>query len=265
MNNIGGIFLMMCCFFSCTISDKNQKMENETLKAINKDMINNPYYFIPDLGDGYFNLGLSRISLYGNKENHVIVFEKTGYHNRKRAIVITLHYFGNCLQNMPIVANGRYVSNTDYIDLFSEENFELIEEDFELLSPAVDSIIIRGKKLKVSQDINDYIKLGIEVDTLDNPKKLIDFISFMRYNCEIYPELFRATEKEKREKIPDSLTHIMVINDWYHEYYTKSDDFLSSETMKLLIEVIENEDTTLWKPTQEPNNHWSNWLDSGNL
>jgi len=38
----------------------------------------------------------------------------------------------------------------------------------------------------------------------------------------------------------------------------------NQETFKLISKILLTKDTTYWKPTMKPNNHWSNW-ESGNL
>ncbi len=45
-------------------------------------VIVNPGYFFMDLGHGYFYTANSRLSLFSNRRDWAIVFEKSGYANR---------------------------------------------------------------------------------------------------------------------------------------------------------------------------------------
>lgn len=61
------------------------------------------------------------------------------------------------------------------------------------------------------------------------------------------------------------LPKLMTINSFhYHSVYDKSVPPSTQETYKLIARVLVTRDTMNWKPTQKPNNHWTNW-ESGNL
>jgi hypothetical protein len=57
----------------------------------------------------------------------------------------------------------------------------------------------------------------------------------------------------------------MTINEFHFvSAYNKSKPPSIQETYKLIAKVLLTKDTTNWKPTEKPNNHWTNW-ESGNL
>lgn len=87
----------------------------------------------------------------------------------------------------------------------------------------------------------------------------------IRYLNETDSLVISATEDEIKKHIPADLPKIMTINEFHFEsVYDKDNPPSTQETYQLIAKVLVTKDTTFWKPTMKPNNHWSNW-ESGNL
>jgi len=231
------------------------------------------YNFILDLEHGYCVTASSRIHLYADKNRWAIVLEKSGYQNRGGDAEIELNYFGNCI-NCPVdkYPERNYISNSHNIVLISGDEYERIRnkegsdmEQFELISPSANEVVVQGGKIKIEHDSSKYIHFGISPRNFDNPKHLIGFDDLVRYLNETNPTVISARENEIKEHIPADIPKLMTVGNFHFESIYRHPALPSSqETYQLLAKILAARDPSLWKPTLKPNNHWSNWT-SGNL
>ncbi|MEL6972088.1 MAG: hypothetical protein AAFO02_18115, partial [Bacteroidota bacterium] len=202
-----------------------------------------------------------------------VVFEKGGYQNRASSVEVELYYVGNCIEYILSNYSGRaYISNTKNIELISSKELERIEnrsgtdvEQFELIDSSIKEVEIRGKRAAANLNPQQYDELNIPLRKHENPRKLIGFGDLVRYFVETNPLLIYAQEEEIRTQIPEALPKIMTI-DSFHHLSVYNEDVVPSEieTFQLIAKVLVSKNSTIWKPTLTPNNHWSNWK-SGNL
>ena len=230
------------------------------------------YNFFLDLEHGYCETAGNRIHLYADASRWAIVFEKNGYRNRGGAADIELNYVGNCV-DYPVsrYPERNYISNSASVTLISGEEYERIVntdgiemELFELISAEVTHINIRSESVEIEQDALKYESAGIELRDYDNPRSLIGFGDVVRYLNETNPLAISATEEEIKRHIPTDLPKLMTINEFH--FISHYDDILPAgqETFQLIAKVLKTGNSAYWKPTLNPNNHWSNW-DSGDL
>jgi hypothetical protein len=230
------------------------------------------YNFFLDLEHGYCETAGNRIHLYADKERWVVVFEKNGYQNRGGNADIELDYIGNCVEYIKENYDDyTYISNMGLIELITGKEYERVckndsgEDYFELINPKIESIELRGKMVKIEHDPAKYKALGIEPCKYDNPDELVGFGELIKYFNETSPDLIRAQEEEIKQHIPKDLPKIMTIDKFhFSSIYDKDIPPHEQELYQLIAKVLVNGDSSFWKPTQEPNNHWSNW-ESGNL
>lgn len=223
-----------------------------------------------DLEHGYCETAGSRIHLYANKKRWAIVFEKCGYQNRGDDAEIELDYIGNCIDYIIETYPERsYITNTSNIVLISPEEYERIssknEDDFELISPAANSLTIRGQEVPLEQDKAKYLALGIHLRHDDNPQHLIGYGDLVRFLSATNPVVMSATDQEIRQHIPQDIPKLMTIDHFhFSSLYDKASPPSTQETYQLIAKVLATGDSANWKPKLKPNNHWSNW-ESGNL
>ena len=125
--------------------------------------------------------------------------------------------------------------------------------------------MVHDKKIPLIQETTAYAKVGISLNGPDNPKHLISYGNLIRYLNDTDPSIINATEKEIRQYLPNDLPKLMVIDKFHFEsIYDKHNLPGKNETYQLIAKILAKRDTSLWKPTLKPNNHWSNW-ESGNL
>jgi hypothetical protein len=247
----------------------NQKTILDDLDSADKE---DPYKFWFILDHGYFYTAGNRITLFADEKNWAIVFEKSGYANRGTRIEIEITYFGNCLKNLDKAgSDNQFTCNTKYISLMEGSVIDNLSDGFELISKKVENIQIHGQILRVEHDLQKYLNKGIVIRDFENPKKLIDIVSLVRYLDEEYPESFRANDSEIRKCIPQNIPKILTINKWHQKDYGYYDNKILGtkpsryETFQQIAKVLDTKDTSYWKPTLKPNNHWKNWPKAGGL
>ncbi len=231
------------------------------------------YNFFPDLEHGYRETAGNRIHLYADSTRWAVVFEINGYQNRSISAEIELLYFGNCI-DYPIdkYSERNYIANSSRVSLIDPSEYERIEnkegeemETFELIGKNITEIKIRGEYIPFENDYKKYEALGIKIRDYENPKKLISFGDIVRYISDTNPKLISATEDEIKLHIPKNLPKLMTINEYHFiSAYDESIQPSKQETYKLIAKIILTKDTSNWKPSEKPNNHWTNW-ESGNL
>ncbi len=110
-----------------------------------------------------------------------------------------------------------------------------------------------------------YIELGISPRDFENPKRLVGFEGLIRFLNETIPGTLSATSEDIREQLPSDLPKLMEINKFHFESaYNKELPPTKQETYQLIAKILVTKDIALWRPTLNPNNHWSNW-ESGHL
>jgi hypothetical protein len=228
--------------------------EESVLKHLDNSIVGDYNDFI-DLGHGYFELANCRLTLFKDKDDWAMVFEKFGYNARGgQPVQIQISFFGNCLRDKPVF-NGIF-SNLDFLDI--ENNI------YEVVEKQEDTITIRGCKVKIPTDLDSYQKYGIDWDF--DGKIYIGAV--LKYLTETSPYLTRATENEIRRYLPENLNKILTIDDWFQEEYHQFAPTVrpsKQETFKLIAKVLVSGNATLYKPTTKSNTHWSFWLDSGKM
>ncbi len=226
-----------------------------------------------DLEHGYFATAGNRIHLYADTNRWAIVFEKNGYANRAGDAEIELDYVGNCI-DYPVdkFPGQNYITNSSLISLITGEEYERIRnksgldmEQFELIDPNADHVIVRDRKVPIEHDENKYTSLGIFPRDYDNPRHLVSFEGLVRYISETEPLIVNATGNDIMPYLPADLPEILTIDKFHFESSYNADDFPSNqETYQLVAKVLVARDPGLWKPKEVANNHWSNW-ESGHL
>jgi hypothetical protein len=70
-----------------------------------------------------------------------------------------------------------------------------------------------------------------------------------------------ATHDEVARFFPRGLPpELLVVDEWRHVDLSGDEKPSQSETFQMLANVIAVGDPSLYKPTEQPNTHWSNWL-----
>ncbi|MBB4036874.1 hypothetical protein GGR21_002787 [Dysgonomonas hofstadii] len=279
-------FFIMCNTMADKVPFTEERILNELDLAFNhhpgmyfpvadKSVIK--YNFFLDLEHGYCETAGSRIHLYADSLDWAIVFEKSGYQNRGGYATIALDYIGNCVdyiieryeEHVPVPYTS--IANTKYIYLVTGEEYERIRnrqgsemEQFELISDTITSVKVRNRVVNLKYDPVLYAEMGVAGE-FENPRNLLSYGGLIRYIHDTQPDVVQATETDIRTNIPRNLSKIMTLNKFhFSSFYDKKTLPSKQELFQLIAKILVTQDSSYWKPTQEPNNHWRNWK-SGNL
>jgi hypothetical protein len=231
------------------------------------------YHFWLDLEHGYCETAGSCIHLYADDDRWAVVAEKSGYQNRGGTAEIELYYFGNCIDyHISTYQERSYISNLNRIILIYGDEWDRVRnkegedmEQFELISPGAEYIMIRDTRVPIEQDISKYRNLGIHSREYDNPRNLISFEDLLRYFNDTNPAVLKATEAEIRQHIPGDIRKLMTIDAFhFSSAYADGHNPRKEELYQLIAKILVTKDLSHWNPTLPANNHWSNW-ESGNL
>ncbi|MCO5285782.1 MAG: hypothetical protein M9898_05170 [Chitinophagaceae bacterium] len=229
--------------------------------------------FFPDLEHGYCLTAGNRIHLYADSDHWAIVFEKSGYQNRRTSAEIELSYFGNCINyQIEHYPTGNYITNSYCVVLIDADEYGRIEnsegdemQTFEFIGKHIQEIKIRNKFVPIENDYTHYEKAGVPITEENNPGRLIGFGDLIRYLHQTNPQLISATEDELRTHLTADVPKLMQIDHYHFESaYNKTNPPSQQECWKLIAGVLISQDAGNWSPTLAPNNNWRNW-ESGNL
>lgn len=221
----------------------------------------------------YFYTAGSAMTLFADDTRWAFVFEKSGYSQQSGYPQIELTYFGNCLHSLDKAGHiGQFTHNAKYLPLIDFElSQQLIDEadDYNLIKREIECVTIRGQQVVINQNPDDYEGSGIRLRDYENPNRLTDYCSLVRYWADNQADKLLAMEDELRTCIPENLPKLMRIDAWYHQSYSvehnlgvKPSDY---ETYPMMADVLVKGDPACWKPTLSPNNAWRNWPQAGSL
>lgn len=226
-------------------------------------------FAFPMLDNGYVYLAASRLSLFRSDENWAVVFEIFGYsprvghpdlsivtisselHDRnKPADYVSTEAYENYLMNNPYweMRNFWPISNEEWMD---REKLEFVAVNGE--------IVMRGQKVNIPRP-NTYSSKGVDVD--EAQPSVFELCRFLAHD---HRQELLATESERRVSVLPSMKQIMLIDEWHHPDLVNGQPPSQTETFRQLARVLETNDTALYSPAEQPNNHWKNWPKGGTL
>jgi hypothetical protein len=85
----------------------------------------------------------------------------------------------------------------------------------ESLKPNADYWIVRGRKVPLSHNKQEYLNAGIELKEFEPGEIAIEEVG--RLLVTKYRDLFRATNEELYKSLPTDLNKILVLDQWYHK------------------------------------------------
>src|SRR5687768_3581463 len=174
--------------------------EAQILSTLDNYKWNNYCQFI-DLGHVYSYLIDCRLNVFrGDDDKWAIAAERLGHNPGAEGILLDIYYFGNCLDNLEYY-NGEYsnyyaVSPVDWNDFI-----ETVDGD--VLKPGAKFWNIRGEKIELSHNKQDYIDAGIELKEYEPGEISVEEVG--RLLVTKHRDLLRATDNELYKSIPAHL------------------------------------------------------------
>jgi len=187
-----------------------------------------------DLGHPYAVLIDSRLNIFrGDNDNWGIAAERLGYNPRAGGIMLDICYYGNCLINLEHY-NGQDINYYTVSPVDWDSFIDAI--DGETLKPNAEYWIVRGEKVKLSHDKQNYIRTGIEL--IEDEPNAIRVEEAARLAIIGNRKVFRATDNELYKSLTSDLKKILVIDEWYHKDFNEIiQPFISDEHLKQTFDM----------------------------
>ena len=192
------------------------------------------YCHFIDLGHAYSYLIDCRLNVFKDDSGKwAIVGERLGYNPRAGRIMLDIFYFGNCLINLESY-NGQ---DTNYYSVYPIDMERFSDTGYvEVLTKDARFWDIRGNKVELSHQREDYVDAGIELKEYEPGEIRLEEAG--RWLIIKHQDLLRATDQELYKSIPKSLKKILVLDEWYHRDYTEiSRPVVSDEHLRATYEL----------------------------
>lgn len=197
-------------------------------------------FVFPMLDNGYVFPVDSRLRAFRDSGRWALAIECLGYSPRAGRLQNCIHLFGNCLKRSPGTANEDFLCPVEG-DIEDPENPGCLRSD-------VDALLIRGHE--------------IPLPSTTEPRQLIDVF---RDLVPDHRDLLLATEDEIRDRLPPDLPQVLQLETWNHPDLSGDEKPSQSECFLQLADLMASGDVSRYRPTRDPNTHWSNWPDGGAL
>ena len=227
-------------------------------------------FTFPMLDNGYVYPAASRLSLYRTAEEWAVVVEVFGYSPRSFLPDARIYTFASriCDRDIPKGYGPKEISNLLALNPNNDMRFVFPVEpgdwqddrDFVVAEKATE-LIVRGQKHLIPSR-EKYAQRGISLE--DSPR--VQVFELCRFLANDLRNAVLATEAERRKSIMPTMVQILQLDEWHHPKTGDSEERPSrSETFQQLVQVLATGSTDLYRPSQPPNTHWSNWPDGGSL
>lgn len=233
-----------------------REIEREILDQLDKcaaDVLD-----FPVLNHGYGYPADVRLSAYRDAKAWAIFIEKLEAYNRSQEhehLRTELFVFGNDVAHGPgwlrsgllLTGDGPGGPLFDEADIVGQR-----------ISPSATDMTIRGKVVPITTDPDAYDEAGIE---LSEPPSIQGF-ELLRFLAPKHRNRLFATDKEIAERLGRRMPLLLRLDEWHHPDEEKPSD---TECFLMLAKAIAADDASLYRPTEPPNTHWSNWPFAGSI
>jgi hypothetical protein len=216
-------------------------------------------FTFPFLDNGYVYMGGTKLHLYRDDTQWIIIIEVIGFNYRSgghNGICNCLYVFGNCLAYPPGTKEDNFLPLTE--DFEEQPTFDEFQE---VLNPISDFFYLKGVKTRIPHSQIEYNNYGIELEYDD----AITVFEFLRLLVDKFPNQVFVDGKEIAARIPIDIPLILQLQEWHHPDCSNSELPSENETFQQLAKVLETGNIQFYKPTHKPNTHWSNWPEGGTL
>lgn len=223
----------------------------------------------PVLDHPYVFLAASRLSLYRSAEDWALVVETFGYNPRAGDPYVCvwtaasrLHARNPSENYVSEAAFANYLRSHPHDDarFFHPIDGEWIGE-MECVNPAADHLVLRGERITLPSRA-DYREYGIG---LAAPGEVRVF-ELCRWLAATHREGVLADPIERRCSVRPEMALMLSLDEWHHPRVMGFPERPgNTETFRQLADVLATGDVGHYRPSQPPNNHWSNWPAGGSL
>lgn len=226
----------------------------------------------PMLDNGYVYLAATRLSLHRSETDWALVTEVFGFSPRAGDPDVTISTFASRLHErdkpnsyVDRKAWEAYLANNPHNEHRSFFPLDLTgsrpDDDGELLERTATTVNLRGASIAIP-NVAECERLGIR---LESPPTLQVF-ELCRALAATHRAEVLASPLERRVSVLPEMQEILVLDEWHHpDVADESERPSRSEAFRQIAEVLVSGDAARYRPTQQPNTHWSNWPAGGTL
>jgi hypothetical protein len=228
-------------------------------------------YVFPMLDNGYIYLAATRMALFRSPQDWAIVIEVFGFSPRAGLPDTCIQTFASRLHNRNSIgdyvtpqAYENYLANNPHNE--SRSMFPIAPGDWqdsesgEVVAPSAVSVTVRDDVFQLPSAA-EFDKCGI---TLVEPPH-IQVFELCRLLADRARDQVLATPNERRVSILPEMKQILLLDCWHHPNLVEGERPSQSETFLQLADVLITGDVSRYRPTLEPNTHWKNWPEGGQL
>jgi hypothetical protein len=125
------------------------------------------------------------------------------------------------------------------------------------ISSSAKDMTIRGIIAPVTTEPQEYADAGI---ILKDPPRIQGY-ELLRLLAPRYLDSFFATDSELAERLGRAMPRVIRLYEWRHcDVHMEMPG--TCEAFQLVADAIVHNDSTRYRPTEQPNTHWSNWPDA---
>jgi hypothetical protein len=217
-------------------------------------------FTFPMLDNGYVYLADTRLTAYRDEFRWALLIEVLGAHHRAGGydgINNCLHCYGNCLSCPVGTANENILAF-----LGDGEGVRLFDEEYQwYVNRAAHSLRLRESLIPLNLDEN--FLTSKEIVPEEAPQ--ITGAELLRSLVPEFSGLLFAAESELRQRVPSDIPMILRLEEWNHPDLVADELPSHNETFQMIADVLVSGNSSLYKPTREPNTHWRNWPEGGSL
>jgi hypothetical protein len=221
---------------------------------------NTQQFTFPMLDNGYVYLADVRLTAFASPDFWTLIIETLGFSTRAGGVEgfsNALYCFGNNLLEPPGLSNNRFLFP------ISEDPLDpLLEEDYsEYIRESVQSIILRDHPHPVVTDPAFYAAKGIQ---LEEPPRLLAF-ELLRGLLPEHRLALLATPQELSLHFSPTLPQLLQLDEWRHPDLAMQELPSQMISFQMIAEVLVNQNSSLYHPSEPPNTHWRFWPEGGAL
>jgi hypothetical protein len=224
---------------------------------------------LPMLDNPYVYLAATRLTLYRSETDWALVFEIFGFSPRAGLPDLSIWTFASSLRDRnppekyrtPDAYQSYLVQHTNDESRF----FYPIEPsgwqdpaNAALVADSATELIVRGDVVQLPT-LDELARSGVVPSR--PPRTLVREVC--RFFAETRDERVLGTESERRVSVPAELDEVLCLDAWTHPDLAAGERISESASFQQIASVLISGDRTRYRPTTEPNTHWSNWPDGG--
>lgn len=225
-------------------------------------------YVFPMLDSGYVYLAAARLSCFCGKEGWAVVFEVFGFSPRAGIPTTAIISIGEGLiendsandfvtpEAFEAFRKANPFWRQDFVDPFMGDDW--IDQDRgETMRPETVTINLLSKSVAAPS-----LSLLEKIDAEGGIGEPLHLANVARALATWHRKSVLC--QDARVRVPEHWTHLLQLDEWRHPNLVIGEVPSAVPTFQSIAKVIAHRDPSIYL-AEEPNSHWSNWLEGGTL